>query len=199
METAETQEDIFECSVCLNYMLDRNPRSLSCLHTFCEDCLHQLINNKKITCPTCRKNTELKSDNVQELIVNFHLLKIKEIGTKPQSSAKESSEQKKSESKSLCQICDIKPPAYKCKDCPQLLCESCKNDHDDMFEGHAVFEMCLKHEESIAHLCKKCVRQLCMKCAVLDHKEHKPYFVDYTKGTQELKEEVKIPKTTKAY
>ena len=190
MATAETQEDIFECSVCLNYMLDRNPRSLSCLHTFCEDCLRQLMNNKKIRCPTCREITELKKNEVKELKVNFHLLKIKDIGNQPKSSTKEKT-QSKDKLKSQCQICDSKPPAYKCKDCPQLMCESCKNDHNDMFEGHSVFEMCVKHEESITHLCQKCVRQLCMKCAVLDHKEHKAYFKDYTKGTQELKEEVK--------
>ena len=188
MAAAEIEEDLFECSVCLNYMLDRNPRSLLCLHTFCEDCLNHLMNNRKITCPTCREITELKSDNVQELKVNFHLHKFRDVGNKPQSSIKERS---KKTPKFKCQICDIKPPVYKCKDCPQLMCESCKNDHNDMFEGHAVFEMCQKHEESITHLCKKCVTQLCMKCAVLDHKEHKAHFIDYTKGTQELKEEVK--------
>ena len=188
MATAQIEEDLFECSVCLNYMLDRNPRSLLCLHTFCEDCLKQLMSNKKIRCPTCRKITELNSDNVQELIVNFHLLRIKDIDTKRQNSFKGNPENKL---KSKCQICDIKTPVYQCKDCPQLMCESCKNDHNDMFEGHAVFEMCMKHEESITHLCKKCVRQLCMKCAVLDHKEHKAHFIDYTKGTKELKEEVK--------
>ena len=190
MATAEIQEDLFECLVCLNYMLDRNPRSLSCLHTFCEDCLKQLMNNKKIRCPTCREITELKKNEVKELKVNFHLLKVKDIGNQPKSSTKEKA-QSKDKLKSQCQICDINAPVYKCKDCPQLMCESCKNDHNDMFEGHAVFEMCEKHEESITHLCKKCVRQLCMKCAVLDHKEHKAHFVDYTKGTQELKEEVK--------
>ena len=188
MATAQIEEDLFECSVCLNYMLDRNPRSLLCLHTFCEDCLKQLMSNKKIRCPTCRKITELNSDNVQELIVNFHLLRIKDIDTKRQNSFKGNPENKL---KSKCQICDIKTPVYQCKDCPQLMCESCKNDHNDMFEGHALFEMCMKHEESITHLCKKCVRQLCMKCAVLDHKEHKAHFIDYTKGTKELKEEVK--------
>ena len=190
MAAAEIEEDIFECSICLNYMLDRNPRSLSCLHTFCEDCLKQLINDKKIRCPTCREITELKKNEVKELKVNFHLLKIKDIGNQPKSSTKEKA-QSKDKLKSQCQICDSKPPVFKCKDCPQLMCESCKNDHNDMFEGHAVFEMCMKHEEIITHLCKKCVRQLCMKCAVLDHKEHKTHFIDYTKGTQELKEEVK--------
>ena len=66
----------------------------------------------------------------------------------------------------------MKPPAFTCNQCSKLMCESCKDDHNDMFEGHAVFEMCQKHEESITHLCTKCVIPLCMKCAVLDHKAH---------------------------
>ena len=88
MATAWDQEDIFECSICLNYMLDRNPRSLLCLHTFCEDCLKQLANNNKIKCPTCREITELKKNDIQELKVNFHLLKIKDMGAKPKESPK---------------------------------------------------------------------------------------------------------------
>ena len=188
MAAAEIHEDLFECSVCLNYMLDKNPRSLLCLHTFCEDCLNQLMNNRKIRCPTCREITELKKNDVKELKVNFHLLKIKDIGTKPKSSAKENPKSKKN---TMCQICDMKPPVFKCKDCPQLMCESCNNKHSKMFDGHAVFEMCEKHEDGITHLCKKCVRPLCMKCGVLDHDEHQDYFIDYNKGTEELKEEVK--------
>ena len=191
MATTEVQEDLFECSVCLNYMLDRNPRSLSCLHTFCEDCLHQLIDNKEIRCPTCRKITELKNNDVEELVINFHLLKMKDIGNKPQSNTKANPKSKKNDSKSMCQICETKPPVYKCKDCPSLICESCKSGHNDMFEGHAVFDMCEIHHKSVTHLCKKCIIPLCMKCGVLDHKEHKAYFVDYNKGTKELKEEVK--------
>ena len=189
-QDAKIEEDIFECSVCLNYMLDRNPRSLSCLHTFCEDCLKQLMNNQKITCPTCREITELKRNDVKELKVNFHLLKIKDREARPQSSTKENP-QSKNKPKSQCQICDIKTPVYKCKDCPQLMCDSCKDKHNQMFERHVVFEMCEKHEDGITHLCKKCVRPLCMKCGVLDHDEHRAYFIDYNKGTEELKEEVK--------
>ena len=173
MATAEIQEDIFECSVCLNYMLNRKPRSLLCLHTFCEDCLNQLIDNNKIRCPICREITELKGNDVKELKVNFHLLKMKDIGHKPQSNTKANPKCKKNDSKSMCQICETKPPVYKCKDCPSLICESCKSGHNDMFEGHAVFNMCQIHREGVTHLCKKCIFPLCMKCGVLDHKEHK--------------------------
>ena len=144
-----------------------------------------MIDNNKIICPTCRKVTQLKNNNAEELVVNFHLLKIRDIGNNPQTNS-----QSKNEVKSLCQICDTKPPVYKCKDCPSLICESCKSGHNDMFEGHAVFDMCQIHHEGVTHMCKKCIIPLCMKCGVLDHKEHKAHFVDYNKGTKELKEEV---------
>ena len=178
--------DIFECVVCLSYMMDRSPRMLSCHHTFCEDCLNHLLKNNKINCPTCREVTHIKS-NVKELAVNFMLHKFRDMGIKEEvtnSSGKDLS-------KSLCQICERKPPVYKCKDCPQLMCQPCTKEHNDIFRGHQVNDMCGEHEESITLLCKKCVRQLCMKCAVLDHKEHKAYFVEYKEGIQNLQEEAK--------
>ena len=65
--------DLFECPVCLSDMVDRSPRSLSCLHTFCSECLDHLINNRQIECPTCMEITEVKTNYVQELKVNFML------------------------------------------------------------------------------------------------------------------------------
>ena len=63
------EADLFECSICLMDMVERTPRGLQCMHSFCEECLKQLIKNNKIICPTCRKPTELKENNVKE----FHV------------------------------------------------------------------------------------------------------------------------------
>ena len=182
--------DIFECVVCLNYMMDRSPRMLSCHHTFCEDCLNHLLKNNKINCPTCREVTHIKS-NVKELAVNFMLHKFRDMGIKEEGTNRTTKSSGKDLSKSFCQICEKKPPAYKCKDCPQLMCHPCTKEHNDIFRGHQVNDMCGEHEESITLLCKKCVRQLCMKCAVLDHKEHKAHFAEYKEGIQNLQEEAK--------
>ena len=182
--------DIFECVVCLSYMMDRSPRMLSCHHTFCEDCLNHLLKNNKINCPTCREVTHIKS-NVKELAVNFMLHKFRDMAIKEEDTNRTTKSSGKDLSKSFCQICERKPPVYKCKDCPQLMCQPCTKEHNDIFRGHQVNDMCGEHEESITLLCKKCVRQLCMKCAVLDHKEHKAYFVEYKEGIQNLQEEAK--------
>lgn len=54
------------CAVCLDQYVD--PRSLACLHTFCERCVHDIVMKQKneksicngIECPLCRKFTEVK-------------------------------------------------------------------------------------------------------------------------------------------
>ena len=184
--------DLFECSVCLNDMLERSPRILPCLHSFCTECLQQLINNNKINCPTCREITELKSNDVNELKVNFNLRQMKE-----QMEGQKEKEQKKpppgTKSKSLCQICHQSEALFKCKDCPHLLCEPCKVRHSEIedFKSHSVFDLCLIHDEGITHLCKECIKPLCTRCMLLDHTEHKKHFVKYEKGIEELQDDAR--------
>ena len=185
--------DLFECSVCLNDMLERSPRILPCLHSFCTECLQQLINNNKINCPTCREITELKSNDVKELKVNFNLRQMKE-----KLEGQKEKEQKKpapgTKAKSLCQICRQTEALFKCKDCPDLLCEPCKKNHSDIedFKSHSVFDLCQVHDEGITHLCKECIQPLCKRCMLLDHAEHKNHFVKYEKGVKELQNDAKI-------
>ena len=184
--------DLFECSVCLGDMLERSPRSLSCLHSFCTECLQQLVNNNKINCPTCREVTELKTNDVKELKVNFNLRQMKE-----QMEGQKQKEQKKpatgTKAKSLCQICRQTEALFKCKDCPDLLCEPCKKKHGDVedFKSHSVFDLCLIHDEGITHLCKQCIKPLCKRCMLLDHTEHKNNFVKYETGVGELQNDAK--------
>ena len=166
MATAKVQDDHTQCFVCLNYMLDRNPRFLECSHEFCEECLHELVDNKKIKCPTCKEITEIGND-VQEL-----------ERAKIQDSTKDGTR-----SKNLCQVCFTKQPVYICNHCSsKLMCKGCKESHNDMYQGHAVSDMCLKHNERVTHLCTKCVVPLCLRCGVLDHQEHKADFVATKKG-----------------
>ena len=44
--------DLYTCQVCLENMLELNPRLLSCHHTFCEGCLRNQIRGQKLTCPS---------------------------------------------------------------------------------------------------------------------------------------------------
>ena len=172
--------DLFECPVCFSDMVDRSPRSLLCLHTFCSECLTKLITNRRIECPTCREITELKTNNIQELRVNFMLRQMRDEIIKGRTKS------------NMCQVCQQKAAIFKCKDCPQLLCETCKKKHEDIleFKYHSVFDLCLKHQEAITHLCKKCVNKLCMRC-MMGHSEHQHDFVKYEQGIAELQNDAK--------
>jgi len=77
-----------ECDICMLEWnsLNRIPRLLTCGHTFCENCLIDIIkknkqNNKKIfLCPNCNhKEERLKNENdIKKLIKNFNLLNLYE-------------------------------------------------------------------------------------------------------------------------
>ena len=185
-------QDIFECSVCLSNMLNRTPRSLQCLHTFCTECLTQLIQGNVIHCPICRESTELKGNNVEELKVNFMLSQIKDQMKNQEMKTKDSTK-KPEKAMSACQICQQNEPLFKCKECSHILCTTCKNTHDEFpgFQSHTVLDLCVKHEDGITHFCKECVIPLCMKCMFLDHKQHAQHCVDYDSGVKQLQDEAK--------
>ena len=185
--------DLFGCSVCFNDMLERSPRILFCLHSFCTECLQQIINNNKINCPTCREITELKSNDVKELKVNFNLRQMKE-----QMEGQKEKEKKKpppvTKATFFCQICHQRKALFKCRDCAYWLCGPCKNRHGniDDFKTHSVFDLCQTHDEGITHLCKQCVLPLCPKCMLLDHTKHTSHFVNYEKGIEVLQNDARV-------
>lgn len=65
-------EDL-ECKICYNYF-DRDrraPKILECLHTFCEECLHELHLREdrpwRVTCPVCRHRTPVPDYRIRHL------------------------------------------------------------------------------------------------------------------------------------
>ena len=75
-------EEQLKCSVCLD--LYTNPKTLFCLHSFCQECLEGLPQNRTrrgiyLTCPTCRKDTKMPRGGVGGFQVAFHLNALKEI------------------------------------------------------------------------------------------------------------------------
>lgn len=73
--STEVIEDIYEqlvCAICLERFND--PRFLNCLHTFCSQCIHKIINqqpSEHIVCPTCREETVIPDYGVDALKSNF--------------------------------------------------------------------------------------------------------------------------------
>uniref|UniRef100_A0A1X7TIU2 RING-type domain-containing protein n=1 Tax=Amphimedon queenslandica TaxID=400682 RepID=A0A1X7TIU2_AMPQE len=75
-------EEELTCPVCLDHYT--NPKTLPCLHSFCQHCLEGLPLDKKnetyyLSCPTCRHCTELPEEGVGAFPVAFHLNHLKDV------------------------------------------------------------------------------------------------------------------------
>ena len=59
--------ELFECSVCLGSLINKQSHLLSCGHTFCTPCLQQLSPGNKVEYPKCRLVTWVPIGGVQIL------------------------------------------------------------------------------------------------------------------------------------
>ena len=181
--------DIYSCPVCMEHLLDRNPRFLFCYHSFCQQCLQKLTNNGQVSCPTCRAVTAVPNNYVTKLTMNFQLVQIMEREQKFKL------ERHLSLSSPMCMFCSSQA-SYKCRECRQFLCKTCKIKHNKMkiFRSHGVIkisQLCQEHLEGISHVCMRCVQALCIKCIVMDHEDHEHQVEEYSKGVKNLKTRTK--------
>ena len=177
MATGGATADHLQCSVCLEHYKGRNPRLLSCHHSFCEGCLRELVKHGQISCPSCREMTAVKDGDVTNLTMNFHLLPVLE-------------ETRSFEKK--CQFCNLSVAILKCEECTQVLCHDCSESHSKVkrFKDHHVLQLCVIHYEGVSQICLQCVKPVCFKCLVLEHQEHEDKVVLYEKGTKLLRENI---------
>ena len=175
--------DIYSCADCLEHLQDRNPRFLSCYHSFCQQCLQKLTKDRQLSCPSCRAITAVPNNDVTKLTMNFQLVQIMER-------EKELKEQKQTHfSGQNCQFWGKENAICKCGDCNQFLCEGCETKHKkmNMFRNHVILKLCQKHYDGISHICMKCVQAVCVKCIVLDHADHEDKVTEYQGGIGQLK------------
>ena len=178
MATGGATADHLHCSVCLEHYKGRNPRLLSCHHSFCDGCLSELVKQGQISCPSCREMTAVKDGDVTNLTMNFHLLPFLE-------------ETRSFEKK--CQFCNLSVAILKCEECTQVLCQDCSESHSKVkrFKDHHVLQLCVIHYEGVSQICLQCVEPACFKCLVLKHQEHEDKVVPYEEGTKLLRENIK--------
>ncbi|XP_071489192.1 tripartite motif-containing protein 3-like [Diadema antillarum] len=165
-----------ECPICLT--LFEQPKSLTCSHTFCKDCLQRVSQTQPdqptMICPICRKGTPLPCGDVEKLQTNasFNSL-VDEVKTNP-----------------TCMVCEVddKSPAVSyCQDCGKYMCKSCEKSHCTWkpFSTHdvvAVSEVlsgkvplkrrrkCKKHpSEDEECFCTDCQEYVCLRCGMLTH------------------------------
>ena len=197
-------EEQLTCSVCLD--LYTNPKTLPCLHSFCEACIERLPQDKEgdtyyISCPTCRHRTELPGGGAGAFPVAFTLNNFKEV----HSLLKKVSDPQQV----TCDNCNAANATGYCKECSQFLCIECIGMHKkwSRFASHQITSLdevasaptqllpakqftCSvpSHDEPLKYYCDTCDESICRDCAILTHKDHKYNLMaeSYTKHRQEL-------------
>ncbi|XP_071960004.1 tripartite motif-containing protein 2-like [Antedon mediterranea] len=175
----DIDEKVLECQICFNRL--HEPRTLTCLHSFCLGCLDNwLKKNKKETCPTCSKSYQIPEGGLEKLPPNTFLNNLLEI-----------IEQFTNTDQTKC-ICgkEGKSKTY-CQDCRQYLCHDCSDHHKNyrLFKNHKMHSvedvqsmsvseinamhspLCSIHSEPLTLFCKVCDVAICIHCPVTDHKE----------------------------
>ena len=174
------------CTFCQGLFTE--PKTIPCLHTFCEKCIKQMKNNGETSCSICGK--ELACD-VAAIPTNTSTKRLVEIVTKRKSSA----------SNRICGECDDNTVAVMwCVDCENFLCEECYKQHGRMKKlkshktrtiehfneqslkgilGFPKPEYCKDHVTQPLDLyCMTCSSLICRDCTYVDHREHQYSFVN---------------------
>ena len=178
------QADLYTCGICLEHMGTRNPRLLSCHHSFCEDCMKKLVKDKSIICPSCRNITAVLQNDVTTLSINFFLLQVLE---------REREREIKQENKgNICQFCNKATAENICEICSELLCNYCTIQHNKVqqFKNHKVRLLCSEHFKAVTHICMQCCVPVCVKCIVLMHGSHEAHVKAYANAMDIIQQRI---------
>ncbi|XP_033098231.1 uncharacterized protein LOC117102138 [Anneissia japonica] len=119
-------EKVLECTICFNRL--KNPKSLTCLHSFCLACLEDWVKvNGELTCPTCSKSYPIPKGGLQKLPPNTFL-----------NNLLETMEQISEKDQMKCVCGKEGKVKYYCQDCKQYLCSTCCDHHTTyrLFANH---------------------------------------------------------------
>ena len=184
--------ELFECPVCIEPLIDKQPRLLHCGHTFCTPCLHKIKERDNIFCPKCRRKTPIPS-GIEGLAKNTDLAKIKEH--------EEELIKRKS---GKCQMCKLDNKAeYICTTChKKLICKNCADFHKNVpaLSSHKVLpidgktgteQVCENHDEILNYYCPECSETVCIICiSGPNHADHTEKIVDLEKATKDAKQNI---------
>ncbi|KAI8493154.1 hypothetical protein Bbelb_291580 [Branchiostoma belcheri] len=199
---------VIECQICLQPC--RRPKVLSCLHTFCMECLELLLKRQEeqhqLECPTCRNKTQLPGSGVAALRDNFFV----ESFNDTVKLHKTVMETEGGSSNVVCGACESMGEAKSyCVECGDFICEECNSAHRRMksLKGHQLVGMedfrsgagmtaaklrtqaCRLHEdESLKFFCQTCGEAVCRDCIIMEHKDHS--YIHLSEASTGIKEEL---------
>lgn len=196
-ENNEWDEIEQEVTCCVCNEIFTEPKTISCLHTFCEECLKLTTEGNKRSgsengCPLCRAKFP---DDVTKIPVNFSVKRLIEIFRK----RKESMQQARNDIK--CGECKANTPATVwCADCESFQCQGCNELHERLkaLRTHNIVtverfmqnpkkvlpathkpENCKEHStQSLDLYCITCKSLICRDCTIVDHRQHQYNFVN---------------------
>ena len=200
-------EEQLTCPVCLD--LYTNPKTLPCLHSFCEACIERFPQDKEgetyyLSCPTCRHRTELPGGGAGAFPVAFHVNNFIDV----HSLLKKVSDPQQV----TCDNCTTANATGYCKDCSKFFCTECDGVHKKWapFANHQMMDLsavaasasqlpsakqeatptCSSHRESLVIFCETCDEVICQHCTVRIHRDHEYDLVNdsYPKHCQKLEE-----------
>jgi len=200
---------VIECPICLELL--KEPRTLPCHHTFCDDCLITYVGTQKacsseFPCPVCRESTKVsgysltgekwtQAFDADKIIVK--MMKASELKDKTYQ----------------CHLCLKKEnkntqATIRCLDCVTFMCELCENVHDYLLPNHSKvnlntlakenqhvieFELkdtrCEKHAHVKDMYCSDDDEVICVKCATTLHR-HCKKVVDLQDHVSDIKSAV---------
>ena len=200
-------EEQLTCPVCFD--LYTNPKTLPCLHSFCEACIERFPQDKEgetyyLSCPTCRHRTELPGGGAGAFPVAFTLNNLKDV----HSLLKKVSDPQQV----TCDNCTTANATGYCKDCSKFFCQKCIDIHKvwPPFANHQMMDLsavaasasqlpsakqeatptCSSHGKPLEIFCETCDEVICQHCTVRIHRDHEYDLVSdsYPKHCQKLEE-----------
>ncbi|KAJ1350630.1 tripartite motif containing 13 [Parelaphostrongylus tenuis] len=128
-EKRDRIQDLLECVICTVRM--KRPTQLSCGHTFCLECIEQMVDGEQVLCPECRQPTQIPPGG---LPLNYYALNV--IAALNENLQNQNRTQKNS-----CYQCSSRIEGgihYLCRSCKKnFLCAvCCLKDH----RGHKIEE-----------------------------------------------------------
>ena len=185
-------QKVLECPLCLQQL--ENPKRLQpCYHSFCEECLKELIpasgeDDQNMRCPVCEISVT-QTDISQNTFLNDLISEIKSGDIPPEVK---------------CKQCHGDPnmAVVKCVDCKIELCDNCKISHLKIptLSDHICVNLkdtsqkvvdrlhfCESHNKPFDFHCADGEKLICSKC-IRDHSNH---FIELIEATQKcLSEEI---------
>ncbi|XP_036910757.1 E3 ubiquitin-protein ligase TRIM56 [Sturnira hondurensis] len=184
--------DFLACKICLEQL--RVPKTLPCLHTYCQDCLAQLAHSGHLRCPECREKVSVPPAGVAAFKTNFFVNGLLDL-------VKARAGGDLRTGKPACALCPLMggasaggPATARCLDCADDLCQACADGHrcTRQTHTHRVVDLvgyraglydeearerqaaqCPQHPgEALRFLCQPCSQLLCRECRLDPHLDH---------------------------